>query len=860
MTQLFKNNATGSLASSIGTTDTLLALATGHGARFPTPTGGDHFQLTLVGLDVNGNEASWEIVRCTARSNDSLTVVRAQENTSALAWPAGARVELRVTAGTLDSFTDTAQAAAAAPVQSVFGRTGAVVLGSGDVTGALGFTPENAANKGIAGGYAGLDGSGLVPASQLPSYVDDVLEYANSAAFPAIGVTGKIYVALDTGRTWRWSGSVYTQIIASPGTTDAITEGASNLFFTNARAQAALAGMYLPIGGGSVTGSVDVSGGLSAGTATHYGKLNTFSVASGSPATSGTTDAAINWRMAVSAIALDFGVYSSGVSWLQNRLSADLSTNYGLALNPNGGPVSIGGTPVAGALLSLGNLTATSTTTPVAITLGGTFSSVAGANLKLKVFEGNGVAYGLGVSSGSLDVVAPAAADVNLYAGGVKGLTLSQHGHLLAGEAAAVQWETGTYAVKALQINTTNLFDRKGGSSYLSQNAYWDGSGVWRYQQAMGATMLQLASSGVNMRVAAVGTPGGAITWNQFFQADANGAVTIQGITVGNGGGAVSTNTAVGTSALAGSNSGTGLNTGLGYQALQSNTTGSYNTAVGVNSVQATTTGAFNSGFGTQALQSNTTGSYNTAVGQAALLYNTTASNNTAVGYQAGYSNTTGDYNTFVGRRSGYGVTTGTNNTIIGIDAGYSLTTGSFNTFIGSNAAAYSSGQLITTGSKNTILGPYSGNQGGLDIRTASNNIVLSDGDGNPRYNINNRGNLQNTMSMSNTLFRQVTRSGGNATETFTAGDMGMTDNVTCLILVSVGGTTTHYEYGSTVIAWCMPRGNASFIQTTVVAAYKGANTGTFSVAASGNSLVVSKDSDLNVSITIIGGGGTSNI
>lgn len=107
MTQLFKNNASGSLASSIGTTDTLLALATGHGARFPTPSGGDHFQLTLVGLDVNGNEASWEIVRCTARSNDSLTVVRAQEGTSAQAWPAGARVELRVTAGTLDSFTVT---------------------------------------------------------------------------------------------------------------------------------------------------------------------------------------------------------------------------------------------------------------------------------------------------------------------------------------------------------------------------------------------------------------------------------------------------------------------------------------------------------------------------------------------------------------------------------------------------------------------------------------------------------------------------------------------------------------------------------------------------------------------------------
>lgn len=53
---------------------------------------------------------------------------------------------------------------------------------------------------------------GKVPASQLPSYVDDVLEYANLAAFPAIGETGKIYVALDTNKTYRWSGSTYVYI------------------------------------------------------------------------------------------------------------------------------------------------------------------------------------------------------------------------------------------------------------------------------------------------------------------------------------------------------------------------------------------------------------------------------------------------------------------------------------------------------------------------------------------------------------------------------------------------------------------------------------------------------------------------
>lgn len=56
---------------------------------------------------------------------------------------------------------------------------------------------------------------GLVPASQLPSYVDDVIESANLAAFPATGEAGKIYVALDTGRTYRWGGSSYVELTDS---------------------------------------------------------------------------------------------------------------------------------------------------------------------------------------------------------------------------------------------------------------------------------------------------------------------------------------------------------------------------------------------------------------------------------------------------------------------------------------------------------------------------------------------------------------------------------------------------------------------------------------------------------------------
>ena len=63
-------------------------------------------------------------------------------------------------------------------------------------------------------GKADLIG-GKIPTSQLPSYVDDVLEYANLAAFPATGETGKIYVALDTNLTYRWSGTAYVEISKS---------------------------------------------------------------------------------------------------------------------------------------------------------------------------------------------------------------------------------------------------------------------------------------------------------------------------------------------------------------------------------------------------------------------------------------------------------------------------------------------------------------------------------------------------------------------------------------------------------------------------------------------------------------------
>jgi hypothetical protein len=99
--QLWANNAEGTLSASVGDSDTTLVLQTGEGALFPTPSAGEFFKVTLYEV-VSGQEVNHEIVLVTARVSDTLTVVRAQEGTTARAFAAGTPVQLRVTAGGME--------------------------------------------------------------------------------------------------------------------------------------------------------------------------------------------------------------------------------------------------------------------------------------------------------------------------------------------------------------------------------------------------------------------------------------------------------------------------------------------------------------------------------------------------------------------------------------------------------------------------------------------------------------------------------------------------------------------------------------------------------------------------------------
>jgi trimeric autotransporter adhesin len=274
-----------------------------------------------------------------------------------------------------------------------------------------------------------------------------------------------------------------------------------------------------------------------------------------------------------------------------------------------------------------------------------------------------------------------------------------------------------------------------------------------------------------------VGT-GNVALGNTAFNSVTTGA---QNVSIGNEAGygitSGSSNTAVGTATLFANDTG-GNNVAVGRDALASNTSASYNTAVGyqaahLNSeavgltaigaralystvasdntavgtdnpgnykaaLEDNTTGRFNLAVGGGALGANSSGSYNSSLGHGALGSNTSASNNTAVGFRAGYTNETGFENVFVGNNAGFS-STSNRNTMVGNGAGYS-STGEKNTFVGANGTSGGCGEAMTTGSKNTILGGYTGNQGGLDIRTSSNNIVLSDGDGNVRAYWSNVG------------------------------------------------------------------------------------------------------------------------
>lgn len=186
---VFKNGASSTLASSIVAADVTLTVQPGEGALFPTISAGQQAIVTLE--DVAGNK---EIVHATARSGDVLTVIRAQEGTSAADFASGSRVELRVTAGLLNSLLQKNGGDVLAGTTTV---SGVIDLGGGGSVQGGEFTGHVRSAPGVTAGQISVVGG--VPKSGS----DTILTSANVPSSLPAGVGMVI-----SGMVLMWSGLV----------------------------------------------------------------------------------------------------------------------------------------------------------------------------------------------------------------------------------------------------------------------------------------------------------------------------------------------------------------------------------------------------------------------------------------------------------------------------------------------------------------------------------------------------------------------------------------------------------------------------------------------------------------------------
>jgi hypothetical protein len=253
---------------------------------------------------------------------------------------------------------------------------------------------------------------------------------------------------------------------------------------------------------------------------------------------------------------------------------------------------------------------------------------------------------------------------------------------------------------------------------------------------------------------------GGAVDSNYALDVSGNihGSGEINSLTIGRGGGNISSNTAIGYQALLNNKSssygGGSNNTSIGYQSLYSNNPNNNNYGVATN----------NTSNGYKSLYSNTTGSYNTANGASALYNNTTSSSNTANGYQALYSNTTGDLNTSNGYKAGLQLNYGSNNTFLGAYADVSNNTITYNnsTAVGYGAIIDASNQIVLGTSSETVKipGKLTGSKdatiNGLTIGLGNNNVATNTANGYQALYSNSTGST-NTANGYQALYSNTT-------------------------------------------------------------------------------------------------------
>lgn len=301
----FKNNAASTLDAAISGSDVGLTVAYGDGSLFPAAGAGDYFYMTI-----ESTEGDYEIVKVTARSGDSMTIVRAQESTTARAFTAGALCELRVTnQGLLDKFLEDNLAAGSVALSKLADVATDTVLG------------RTASGTGAVSALSASDVLDMIGSTR------GQILYRGASTWGALGVgtAGQVLQSGGAGADPSWA----TGILVTDGDKGSITVSSSGTVWTLDDAAVSLAKManisqYQLIGRSSSGSGVPQAISTSADVYTMLGSANNSAIRTniglGTIATQGS-----------GAVAITGGTVT-GISSLQGTMKVSTNTTGTLAL------------------------------------------------------------------------------------------------------------------------------------------------------------------------------------------------------------------------------------------------------------------------------------------------------------------------------------------------------------------------------------------------------------------------------------------------------------------------------------------------------------------------------------------------
>jgi hypothetical protein len=719
----FTNNAATTLAAGINSSVTSIAVT--DGSIFPALSGGDHFYVTF------DDTTNREIVKVTARSGNTLTVVRGQDNTTAQAFNSGDKAELRVVAAlledvktevtstfTVDTFTGDDTTTAFTLSQAPSSEDNLIVF----IEGAY----QNPSDFVLSGTTLTFDEAPLVDRNIIVYHVKGAVSgnNLNQDSFTADGNTAAFTLSIDPiheNNTQVFIDGVYQQknsysisgttltLDANPsngatvevmtftqtdvntlpasfvsGLTEVTAVGADHFMIFDATDSALKKSLVSDVleSATSISTSADATA-ITIDSSENVTFTNNVTINSGQltagglayPTSDGTNGQVLTTDGAgtLSFTTIDTSISANSVGITELNVSD--GTNGQALVTDGAGTLSF--STISSGATDINGLSDAKTFGTSSIMLGSaTTGTINAAN------------YNTGLGVGVFNALTEG--DENVMIGFAAGQTLNTGSHNIGiGVNAVDDCSTGSYNVgigtAALGANTTGYFQTAIGYEALRNTDYT--TNVYAYNTAVGYQAGVANTTGkitaIGARVLASNTTG-IMNVGVGGATDATGAA-LEANTTGN------YNTAVGKAALRNNDTGY-LNTAHGYLALSANTTGLQNTAIGASALQANTTASNNVAVGKEALAANTTGTNNSGVGTYALFRNTTGNNNTAIGRSALVQNTTGTSNTGLGIQALDGVTTGGDNVGIGYESGGygtgTVTTGSGNTYVGAYARA----------------------------------------------------------------------------------------------------------------------------------------------------------------------------